>query len=140
MDEPAGPSAEAVFRMQPAAAIVTLARLFVDGQRQLTQLRRLSENLPSSAPADDVAAVRSRLDAFTAQWNSQQVPNFAASFRLALEVLDTYGPEGINVEDPTDAAIWNNKYFVWLREFGGEPPQGAGGGDSKGDHPGGSAT
>jgi len=45
-----------------------------------------------------------------------------ASCRLALEVLDTYGPGGVLVEDPTDAAIWNNKYFVWLREFGGTPP------------------
>jgi GH25 family lysozyme M1 (1,4-beta-N-acetylmuramidase) len=66
--------------------------------------------------------VRQRVDALTAQWNSQQVPNLAACFRLALEVLDTYGPEGVDVEDRTDAAIWNNKYVVWLREFGGEPP------------------
>lgn len=123
MDEPAGQSAEAIFRMKPAAAIVALARLFVDGQRQLAQARRIVETLPADAPADAVADVRHRLDAFTAQWNSQQVPNLAASFRLALEVLDSYGSEGVNVEDPTDAAIWNNKYFVWLREFGGELPQ-----------------
>lgn len=123
MDEPAGNSAEAVFRMEPAAAIVALARVFVDGQRQLAQIRNLAAGLPAHAPVDAVAEMHRRVDAFTAQWNTQQVPNLAASMRLALEVLDTYGPEGIDVEDPTDAAIWNNKYFVWLREFGGQPPQ-----------------
>lgn len=134
MEEPESPSAEAVFRMEPAAAIVTLARLFVSGQRQLAQLRDLSENLPPSVLVDDVTTARAKLDALTAKWNSQQVPHFAASFRLALEVLDTYGPEGINVEDPTDAAIWNNKYLVWLREFGGEPTtdDDGGGGEEEG--------
>ena len=52
-------------------------------------------------------------------WTESQLPTLAASFRLALDVLDTYGPEGVRVEDPIDAAAWNNKYFVWVKEFGG---------------------
>lgn len=122
MDETDGHSGEAVFRMKPAVAIEALARQFVDGQRLLAHARHVLNTLPAHAPVDAVTEVRQRVDALTAQWNSQQGPNLAACFRLALEVLDTYGPEGVDVEDLTDAAIWNNKYFVWFREFGGEPP------------------
>ena len=129
MDEPAG---EAIFHMKPAEAIETLARIFVDEQRSLAKMREMLAALPADAPADAVTEMRRRLDTLTAQWGSAQAPNLAASFRLALEVLDTYGPEGVHVEDPTDAAIWNNKYFVWFSEFGGEPPRPSSGADEGG--------
>lgn len=122
MDGTAANSADAIFHMKPADAIVSLARIFVDDQRKLANMREMIKALPGDAPADAVTDMRRRLDALSAQWGSEQAPTLAASFRLALEVLDTYGPDGVRVEDPTDAAIWNNKYFVWLREFGGTPP------------------
>ncbi len=109
--------------MKPVAAIEALARVFVDHQRQLAQMRQTLDAAPSDVAEGVVSEMRRRLDALAAQWHSEEVPNLAASFRLALEVLDTYGPEGIDVEDPTDAAIWNNKYFVWLSEFGGVAPK-----------------
>lgn len=114
----------AFYVTNPADAIATLARVFVNDQRQLAltrQLRQSLDNLAASVPADAVAEAQERIDALTAQWD-EKAPHLAASFRLALEVLDTYGPEGVRVEDPMDAAIWNNKYFVWLREFGGASP------------------
>lgn len=123
MDEALG-GETAFFVTDPAEAIATLARVFVNDQRQLAltrQLRQSLDNLAASIPADAVAEAQERIDALTAQWD-EKAPHLAASFRLALEVLDTYGPEGVRVEDPLDAAIWNNKYFVWLREFGGTPP------------------
>jgi hypothetical protein len=45
-----------------------------------------------------------------------------ASFRLALEVYDTFGPGLTRIEDATDAAIWNNKHYVWVTELGGRCP------------------
>lgn len=39
---------------------------------------------------------------------------------------------GVAVEDPIDAAIWNNKYFVWFSEFGGEPPRPSSGAEEGG--------
>jgi len=123
-------SPEAIFRMKPAAVIETLARLFVAEQRKFAELRRLLATLPADADAAAVQEMSSRVDALVELWMGKQVPNLAASFRLALEVLDTYGPDGVDVEDRTDAEIWNNKYFVWLKEFGGEPPTESGDGDS----------
>lgn len=133
MDDIDGPSsAEAVFRMKPAGAIEALARQFIDGQRLLAHARRVLNTLPADAPGDAVKEVQERVDAMTALWNTQQGPNLAACFRLALEVLDTYGPDGVAVEDPIDAAIWNNKYFVWFSEFGGEPPRPSSGAEEGG--------
>ncbi|MCV7256947.1 hypothetical protein H7J86_32710 [Mycobacterium hackensackense] len=130
MDVTDGDSGDAVFRMKPAAAIEVLARQFVDGQRLLAHARQVLATLPADAPVDVVTEVRQRVDDLVALWDSQQGPNLAACFRLALEVLDTYGPEGADVEDLTDAAIWNNKYFVWFREFGGAVDGGENGGSA----------
>lgn len=108
MDEALG-GETAFFVTNPAEAIATLARVFVNDQRQLAltrQLRQSLDNLAASIPADAVAEAQERIDALTAQWD-EKAPHLAASFRLALEVLDTYGPEGVRVEDPLDAAIWN---------------------------------
>jgi hypothetical protein len=38
--------------------------------------------------------------------------------KLALEVYDTFGRGMTRIPDPVEAAIWNNKYFVWERELG----------------------
>ncbi|TXI51951.1 hypothetical protein [Mycolicibacterium mageritense] len=121
MDEAFGNAGAVRFFVEPTDAIVTLARLFVLDQRQLAKARQMADTLPAAAPADAVAEVRKRISNLEALW-VEKVPHIAASFQLALEVLDTYGPEGVRVEDPMDTAIWDNKYFVWLREFGGTPP------------------
>ncbi len=51
------------------------------------------------------------------EWAITQLPSLAASFRLALEVLDTHGPDGVRIEDPLEAEVWNNRYFVWREQF-----------------------
>lgn len=98
MDVTDGDSGDAVFRMKPAAAIEVLAPQFVDGQRLLAHARQVLATLPADAPVDVVTEVRQRVDDLVTLWDSQQGPNLAACFRLALEVLDTYGPEGADVE------------------------------------------
>jgi hypothetical protein len=59
-----------------------------------------------------------------AEWVRSQLPSLTASFQLAPEVLDTYGPDGVRIEDPLEAAVWNNKFFVWREAYGYEPPGG----------------
>lgn len=110
-----------LFYMKPAAVIEGLARQFVDQQIMIAKARSLAAELPDGDPR--TAEFRAKTDQVVQDWIAKQVPNLAASFRLALEVLDTYGPEGIKVDDEIDAGIWDNKYFVWLREFGGTPPE-----------------
>jgi len=113
--------AESLFYMKPAAVIEGLARQFVADQIAIAKIRTLADSLPAGDPK--VAELRAQAAEVIQNWVSKGVPNLAASFRLALEVLDTYGPEGVRVEDEIDAAIWNNKYFVWLKEFGGSTPE-----------------
>jgi hypothetical protein len=121
-----GEGAPSLFGMKPAALIEALARELVTEQIQIAQLRQKLAALPATA-ADthpvEVQALRAKIDAFVEAWVSKQLPNLTAAFRLALEVLDTYGPDGVSIDDEIEAGIWNNKYFVWLREFGGEAPQ-----------------
>src|SRR4051812_510637 len=112
-----GTSAEGTFYMKPVIAIEGLARQFVSDKRRIAEMRQTLKSLPAGTPEDAVAKARAIVDETVSDWNNKQVPNLGASFRLALEVLDTYGPDGVSVEDATEAAIWNNKYFVWLREF-----------------------
>jgi len=120
-----GEGAAPLFRMKPAAVIEALARSFVSDQIKIAELRQKLAALPSTAPYThpaEVQQMRTQIDAYIESWVTQQIPNLAASLRLALEVLDTYGPEGVSVDDKIEAGIWDNKYFVWLREFGGAPP------------------
>lgn len=117
----ASDEAKSLFYMKPAAVIEGLARQFVDQQIMIAKTRSLAAELPDDDPR--TAEFRAQADQVIQNWIDQQVPNLAASFRLALEVLDTYGPDGVRVEDEIDSAIWDNKYFVWLKEFGGTPPE-----------------
>ncbi|MCW2688156.1 MAG: hypothetical protein JWR37_3046, partial [Mycobacterium sp.] len=36
---------------------------------------------------------------------------------VAVDFLDTFGPGRRAIEDQTEAALWNNKYFVYVNEF-----------------------
>lgn len=110
-----------LFYMKPAAVIEGLARQFVDNQISLAQIRKLAAELPDGDPR--AAEFRDQAGKVAQDWVDKGVPNLAAAFRLALEVLDTYGPDGVKVDDEIDAGIWDNKYFVWLKEFGGTPPE-----------------
>jgi hypothetical protein len=110
-----------VFAMKPVATIEHLARLLVRQQQSLARLRELAAALPADDADERVRELRARVAAAQREWTSTQLPSLAASFRLAVEVLDTYGPAGARVADPIEAAAWNNKYFVWRDEF--TPPQ-----------------
>lgn len=121
-----GEGAPPLFGMKPAAVIEVLARSFVSDQIKIAELRQKLAALPAAAAEThsvEVQQMRAQIDAYIESWVSKQIPNLAASLRLALEVLDTYGPDGVTIDDEIEAGIWDNKYFVWLREFGGEMPQ-----------------
>jgi len=107
--------AEAVFRMKPAALLEQQARLLVEQQVALAKVRELAAGMPGNDPK--AQEFRAQAAAVADKWMTVGLPNLAATMRLALEVLDTYGPDGVDVEDNVDAAIWNNKFFVWRDEF-----------------------
>ena len=75
------------------------------------------------AHALDDAAARKLLADFettTTNWLTQALPSLAASMKVAIEIYETFGGGMTTIEDPTDAAIWNNKYFVWRRNSAAE--------------------
>lgn len=110
--------AEAIFRMKPAALIEQQARLLVEQQIALAKVRALAAGMPEDDPKAE--EFRAQAAAVADKWMTVGLPNLAATLRLALEVLDTYGPGGVDVEDNVDAAIWNNKFFVYRTEFTAE--------------------
>lgn len=116
------PDSESVFAMDPVATLMSLARFFVKGQHGLANHGRAVDGLPAEAAATaDGIELPGKYRDLRDQWHQQTVPMLAASMRLALEVLDTFGPGHTVIDDPTDAAIWNNKHHVWMREM--TPPE-----------------
>ncbi len=45
-----------------------------------------------------------------------------AQLALALEVHQTFGDGIVTIEDPLDASLWRNKYFVALEDLTVTPP------------------
>ena len=112
------------FGMDPHATLLTLARQLVAGQRMLAAMRRGAQTAKAASPAaPEAAALREELERVETAWYTKGLPNLAASMRLAIEVFDTFGPGLARVDDETEAAIWNNKFFVWLNEFSVAPTQ-----------------
>lgn len=117
-DQPAG-SADSVFSMDPQKALWSLARQFVDGQRVIAELTRTAHTVRNAA-VDNPAAEKLLADyeSTVERWLTEALPGLAASMQLTIEVYETFGAGLTRIEDPTDAAIWNNKYFVWVKELG----------------------
>jgi hypothetical protein len=81
--------------------------------RGLLTSRRAAQSFPPDVGREVLANHAHIL----AQMQSEQIPSLAANFAVALEVRDTFGPGRRRIDDPTDAALWNNKWFVWFKEF-----------------------
>ncbi|OBG21609.1 hypothetical protein A5768_26270 [Mycolicibacterium fortuitum] len=115
-----GGSDESVFSIvDPQGAVINLTRLVVNGQKMLCTMReaaKAAEAAQGLAPEQARRVVDKSRD-FEQDWNDKKLPLLIVSMRLALEVLDTFGPEGVTVDDPIEAAIWNNKTHVWLKEI-----------------------
>ncbi|WP_454231336.1 hypothetical protein [Mycolicibacterium fortuitum] len=115
-----GGSDESVFSIvDPQATVINLARLVVNGQKMVCTMRKAAETAKAAqgvAP-EQVRRVVDRSRDFERDWHDEKLPLLVVSMRLALEVLDTFGPEGVTVDDPIEAAIWSNKSHVWLNEI-----------------------
>jgi hypothetical protein len=119
--EPGGAN-EHVFTMDPEATLRAVAHQFVAGQHVIATLSRTASTLRAAAsPTPETARMLAEFDATLHQWHTEALPGLAASMKSAAEVYDTFGPGITTVDDPTDAAIWNNKWFAWEWELSGRP-------------------
>lgn len=124
-------SSENVFFIDPQETIWTLARQLVTGQHNISQLHESARILRNAKP-DDPAVLHhlSRLQRATDEWFGAALPNLLAAMQVAIEAHDTFGPGLTRVEDPIDAAVWNNKVLVWRERLGGTISGSGGGGVS----------
>jgi hypothetical protein len=120
------PSREGIFTMDPQTVVWDLARTLVRGQSDLVEMRRAADHARSVAnrAPKEARRVVEQYQRLETSWYSETLPMIAASFKLALEVYDTFGPGMTRVEDATESAIWNNKHDVWVTELGGKYPDG----------------
>lgn len=122
-DDDSAADAETVFEMDPDRTLVMLARNLVEGQRSLAELRRQTKvSADQAADPNQALKVAAEFAELERQWHRETLPSMVAAIQLALEVLDTFGPGQTRIDDPMDARIWNNKYFVWCAELAGPPP------------------
>ncbi|BBZ15099.1 hypothetical protein [Mycobacterium branderi] len=115
--------AESVFFMNPQEVVWELARTLIRGQQTLATMRRTVESakkVAAAAPAETQQVIDA-FNEFERNWYEAALPSMVASFKLAVEVYDTFGPGDTRITDPVDAAIWNNKHHVWTAELGGTP-------------------
>ncbi|MUM14702.1 hypothetical protein FZI85_27245 [Mycobacterium sp. CBMA293] len=102
-------------------ALIAMARVIVAKQRFLADAARAYAALsPQMTQTPEGAALRASLDAIR-QRTAEGFPSMVASLRVALEVYDTFGPGRVTVDEPDEAALWNNKHYVWTQELT-EPP------------------
>ncbi|OFJ52176.1 hypothetical protein BEL07_19045 [Mycolicibacterium grossiae] len=113
-------ASENVFVIEPQETIWTLARQLISGQHTITQLNESARLLRNAKP-DDPAVLHhlSQLQRTTDGWFRAALPNLLAEMQVAVEAHDTFGPGFTRVEDPIDAAAWNNKVLVWRERLGG---------------------
>lgn len=112
--------------MKPVKVLEQVARQLVSQQRSIAALEEQAATLPQDSPDPAVRDVLARVGRIREEWVREQLPTLTASFQLALEVLDTYGPAGVRIDDPIEAAVWNNKFFVWRDTYGHDrPPAGS---------------
>lgn len=121
---PAGSSSESIFTMDPEPTLRGLARQLVHSQQTIATLTRTAADVRAGATPDNAAATKllAEFDTTKDRWLTEALPALVASMQVALEVYDTFGPGMTSIDDdPTEAAIWNNKWFVAEHELSGRP-------------------
>lgn len=117
MIEDKGHDSEGVFITDPVEVLVTTARLLITQQRFLVEATRAYTALSlQMRQTPEGAALRAHLDTVR-QRTADGFPATLASLRVALEAYDTFGPGKVIVDQPDDAALWNNKQYVWTQEL-----------------------
>lgn len=105
--------------MEPESTLVNLVDILVKSHtayaRVVTQTREAhSQGLTLSDPTGRVAAAAER---FHHQYLEEALPSLIASLQLTAEVVRSFGFRPCRVDDPVEAAIWNNKWFVYVNNL-----------------------
>ena len=72
----------------------------------------------------EAAALCKEFERLETDWYTKRLPNLGASNTVGDRGIWTrVGRELARVDDDTGAAMWNNKFSVWLNEFSVAPTQ-----------------
>ena len=120
-------AADETFAIDAQETLWTLARQLVAGQRTVHKVNEAAQALRGSSTVLNPAArhLLSQLEQTSVDWYHGALPNLIAAMQVAIEAHDTFGPGHTRVEDPIDAALWNNKFFAWREQLGGTGGGGA---------------
>ena len=111
-------TSDAVFAMDPEPTLRELTRYLIANQKDIAQLERAAVTVRRFGPDDaETRKLLAEWDSIHRKWLTQTLPTLTAAMRLAVEVYDTFGAGMTSIDDPVEAGIWNNKYFVWEREL-----------------------
>lgn len=110
---------DGVFEMDPQAALLEMTRTLISGHEHLVKSQRASADSARFTSGPERDAFLETAQRYERSWTTETLPHILAGMRLALEVYDTFGPGRTRIADPIDAALLNNKYFVWVNELGG---------------------
>jgi len=105
--------------MDPQAVLIEMTRTLITGHQSLIAAQRAADAAAQSTMDTEHTSLRQAAHRYEHNWTTETLPHLLAGMRLALEVYDTFGPGRTRIADPIDAALLNNKYFVWVNELGG---------------------
>jgi hypothetical protein len=114
---PSNAATDGVFAMDPEETLRQLVRYLVAGQQQMADLSRIAHNTDRGQDGTEAPNLLAEWRLLERRWAGGTLPWVTAAMKLALEVFDTFGTGLTRINDPVEAAIWNNKYFVWEREL-----------------------
>lgn len=116
---------EGPFHLDPTASVWSLVRELVERQRSAVGLQRTLAAIQAehSGRPEEIISLKddlknvSDLVALRELWYSSGLPSMVAKLALVLEVHETFGDSEVTIDEPVDAALWRNKYFVALDDL-----------------------
>lgn len=114
---PSNTATDAVFAMDPELTLRQLVRYLVAGQQHMADLSRTAHHATQGQHGAEAQNFVDEWRSLERHWAAETLPWLTAAIKLALEVFDTFGTGMTRIVDPVEAAIWNNKYFVWEHEL-----------------------
>jgi hypothetical protein len=108
------------FCIDPTAVVWTLASELVEQQRSIAQLERMLAAIRAEhiGRPEEIRSLNydaknaSDLVSLKRLWYEKTLPSMIAKLAVALEAHQTFGDAIVTIDDPIDAAVWKNKYFV----------------------------
>lgn len=105
--------------MEPGPTLLNLIDLLAKSHTAYARVATQTQAVHAEGPAspDPTGRLAAAAERFHHQYLEQALPSLIASLQLTAEVVRSFGFEPCRVDDPVEAAIWNNKWFVYVDQL-----------------------